>query len=279
MNSDNSRVKIAMIGDYPLSHDRIDGGVQAVFAYLVNALCEYKDIELHIITLKKSVKQVKQIDADGYKLYVLPKQSLALLTWYYKDFRNIRQCLSEIKPHLIHSQGAGYNSYAALKSGYSTLVTFHGMLWEDSKYLSKFIYRIRMKLQSIFFENYTTNNNSHAILISPYVQHYFAGKLKAKTYFIPNPVHKDYFNLSYPEEKGRILFAGRVIPRKGVEDLLKALVIIKDKAKLKLVLAGSLNDRVYVNKIKKYINLHKMTDCVELSGHLNEENVKKEFAR
>ena len=117
-------------------------------------------------------------------------------------------------------------------------------------------------------------------MISPYVEKYFGKRLNAKTYFIPNPVKEDFFHMQNCEQANRVLFAGRIIPRKGIEDLIKALVIIKDKVNIKVVLAGSADvDGIYLNKITKYIQDNKISDKIIFLGHINERKILNEFSR
>ena len=263
------KIRIALIGNFPFPTDYIDGGVQAVFAYLVDALQNFYELDLHIITFKSSQKEYRKLNCDGYQLYLLPEQSLGLLTYYHKDINIINKCLDLINPDIVHVQNAGYLGYAAIKSKYPALITFHGMLREDAKYISKLRKRIRYNVYSFIFENYCVRNVKNAIVISPYVEKYFGKRLNAKTYFIPNPVKEDFFHMQNCEQANRVLFAGRIIPRKGIEDLIKALVIIKDKVNIKVVLAGSADvDGIYLNKITKYIQDNKISDKIIFLGLL-----------
>ena len=273
------KIRVALIGNFPLRTDNIKGGVEAVFVYLVEALRNFKELDIHVITLNSKQKKRLYLESDGYHLHILPAQSLGFPSFFIFDFNNIKKCLNEIKPDIVHSQGAGHKGYAAIKSGYPTLITFHGMLGEDAKYFNKVTDKIRLKLHSLIFETYCAKNSTHAILISSYVKKYFGKKLRAKTYLIPNPVKKDFFNLSPYEETGRVLFAGQIIPRKGIEDLLKALVMIKNKVKIKVILAGSLDESIYFNKIKKYIINNKLSKFVTFLGTLDENSILDEFRR
>ncbi len=277
--NDRPKLKVALIGDYPIFADRIDGGVQAVFAYLIDALSDFESLDLNIVTFKSDVKSPQRAVRKGYQLHVLPRQSLGIPTWYHYDFKNLQTCLAEMKPDVVHVQGAGQSGYAAIKSDYPTVITFHGILGQDAKYLSKFSHRLRLKLKSLMLERYCARHAAYAILISPYVRKYFDRDLRGKTYNIPNPVKEDYFNLPDQGEKGRVLFAGRIIPRKGVEDLLKAMVPIREKSGMSLILAGSLDDATYVKEIRKYVIHHGMSEQVSFLGHVSETRIYEEFSR
>jgi glycosyltransferase involved in cell wall biosynthesis len=184
-----------------------------------------------------------------------------------------------IQPDVVHAHGAGVPGYLSLKSPYRVLVTFHGMLGEDSKYMSKLSDRIRLKFMSILCEGYCARNARHTVLISPYVEKHFNKRLRGQKHFIPNPVKDDFFNLRDSEEKNRILFAGKIIPRKGIDDLLKALVMVRDKANIKIILAGSLADKTYVNRLISHVAHLRLSGRVSFLGLLDENRLVAEFER
>ena len=273
------QLRVAMVGDYPVDENSIDGGVQAVTVYLANALAETGDIELHVIAFHQSIKQYRIENKNGFRLHLLPDQSFGIYTLYCINFFHLRSCLKKIKPDILHSQGASMSGYIALKTNFSALITFHGMIGEDGKYRSTFKEKFRFMLTSLLYERYCRNYAKYSILISPYVKEYYKNKLRGQTFYVPNPVKENFFNFCGTEKKGRILFAGKIIPRKGVMDLVKAVCLIKDRIKFKVILAGSLEDSIYVNKIKDYIVQNKMEEFIVFVGLLNEQQVLEEFRR
>jgi glycosyltransferase involved in cell wall biosynthesis len=273
-----SNLKVAMIADYPLDRDRIDGGVQAVVTYLVDALKDFSEIDLHIITFKRGSNRKLFQKRNGFYLHVLPKQRFGFSTFLFYDQFNLKRCLSRIKPHIVHAQGQGAPGYMALKSGYPAIVTFHGIIEEEVKYTTVFSRRIRTKLRSLLYERYCVKNASNTILISPYLEEYFGNNLQGTVHHIANPVKDAFFKLENSEEPGRILFAGRITPRKGVTDLLEALFIAKTERPVRLILAGSLSDSKYVQMVKSYVYGHGMENYVTFTDLLSESEILQEFA-
>lgn len=84
---------------------------------------------------------------NGVKRYILPAQRLGAMTRWQLDAIRLRKCLAEIKPGIVHAQGAGVDGFLATKSGYPSVVTIHGMIGEDARYMSDLIARIRLTLQ------------------------------------------------------------------------------------------------------------------------------------
>src|SRR5690606_14693635 len=137
----------------------------------------------------------------------------------------------------------------------------------------------RLRLQGLITENYCAMNASRTILISPYVKEHYGAKLRGISHLIPNPVDAQFFDLERSEEPGRMLFAGRLIPRKGVMDLIEAFAEIRRRADACLVLAGSLADRPYVQRIKARVDALGITPDVKFMGLLNERDIVSEFRR
>ena len=272
-------LRVAMVGDFPENLDRIDGGVHAVTAYLAAALAAIPDVELTLVSFSHNGREEVTEVFDGVKLYWLAAQRLGLVTGYVRDGAKLRACLDSFKPDIVHAQDGRREAFLALKSGYPSVLTFHGMTAEDARYLTDPTNRLRLRLQAATIEATCVKKYRHAILISPYVKEYFGAKLTAKTHFIPNPIVPPFFAVKRQEEPGHILFAGRIIPRKGVSDLIQALGKAKSHVPMKLYLAGSLDDTAYVAEIKAQATELGVTDDIEFMGLLNEAEVLAAFSK
>lgn len=275
----DKKLKVAMITRYPIQKDIIDGGVDAVAVYLCQALSKDDTVELHIVTFKDNVEHYQVDEFQGVIFHILPNQSMGLFKLFSENLKNLKTCLENIHPDIVHAQGAGMYGYLTLKTKRPSIVTFHGIIWEDAKYVSNFHERLRIKLFSLICESYCKKNAQHIISINPYVKEYFGNKISAKQYFIANPVKDNFFEYEKNEIQGRILFAGKIIPRKGVYDLIKAICLLKDQAKISVILAGSLSDEKYVKRVKEVIALNKIERSVQFLGILDEDNLGEEFSK
>ncbi|VAX13623.1 hypothetical protein MNBD_GAMMA24-924 [hydrothermal vent metagenome] len=275
----SAKITVAMVGDYPVGGQSIRGGVQAVVSYLVDAMKARNDVDLHVITFKRHIRQPATIDAGGFHVHQLPTQRLGLTTLFWRDRRMLHACLDKIKPDIVHAQGAGRDGYLATKSGLPSVVTFHGILGQDAKYVNGWLRRQRSVMQSHLTETFCVRHAANVISISPYVQQYYGTSLRGNTFYIPNPVKADYFNVVRQEEEGRVLFAGRVIPRKGVADLVEAVAAVRSQTPIKVVLAGALDNTEYVTEVKSLIARLGLSDRFIFKGLLNESEVLDEFCR
>lgn len=275
----SQRSVVAMIADYPRHLDSIDGGVQAATAYLVSELVKSDEIDLHVVSFDVTVRAPNRVLRNGVKRHILPAQRLGAITrWRYDDM-SLRKCLNEIKPTIVHAQGAGIDGFLATKSGYPSVVTVHGIIAADARYMSSMLARIRLTLQGWTTERYCVRHATRTILISPYVQEYYGNLLRGIGHFIPNPVNEKFYEVQRSEVPHRILFAGRLIPIKGVTDLIEAFAEIREHTDARLILAGSLADKIYVRRVRQKAHTLNLESHIEFRGLLKEPALLEEFSR
>jgi glycosyltransferase involved in cell wall biosynthesis len=115
------------------------------------------------------------------------------------------------------------------------------------------------------------------------VTSYFARQLapSLQVYYIPNAIDENFFNLTSTANGNTILFAGRVIPRKRVLDLVQAFVrLAPDFPKIQLRIAGECeSEPAYVDSIRGLIKKFGLEGRVHLLGQLSEADILAEFAR
>jgi glycosyltransferase involved in cell wall biosynthesis len=79
---------------------------------------------------------------------------------------------------------------------------------------------------------------------------------------------RDKYNLNVHD--GVLLYAGRIVPQKGLVDLIKAMSILKKKEDFKLLIAGRTLNTVYYNEIINLITKLRLGDRVMFVGHINQ---------
>lgn len=267
-----------MVAEYPDS-GLVDGGVQAATRYLAEALVELDRIELHVISFRAHSSSPGQTSANGLHRHLLPRQRLGAVTRWHRDFAALERCLAAIRPDVVHGQGAGVEGYLAVRSGYPSVVTFHGMIGIDARFKSTPAARFKARLHSRITERYCALNADHVILINPYVETVFGELLRGRRHHIPNPTNERYFVMNRAEQAGRILFAGRITPLKGVAHLIRALPRVLESVDADLVLAGAPTDREYFQSVKRLVEELGLTDRVHFHGLLGEDALLDEFSR
>lgn len=272
-------LRVAMITDFAASADRVDGGVQAVTRYLADAMVCRGDVELHLIGFDYGNRQSGSPRPQSYKQHVLPGASGGALTAYWKDQRTLNRLLDRIRPDLVHGQGAGQNGIVAVRSHFPSVITIHGILAEEAHYYTGFAKRLRHRLISRWSDHYCIRRGRHTILISPYVADYFKGRLAGHQYLIPNPIADEFFDIERADDGCRILFAGRLYALKGVVDLVRATAKVAGTHGAKVILAGSLHDRHYVEQLRRQADRLGIGDRVEFPGLLNEDELRRELGQ
>lgn len=272
-------LRIALVTDHPEHEDKVDGGVQAVTKYLIGALVQSRDLELHVVSFRYGIHDEQQIDADGYVRHILPGAPLGTLTGFWKDQRILDKCLKSVSPDVVHAQGAGHNGIVAMRSNYPTVVTIHEIMTREAGYYSGFTNRARHRLLSMLSERHCIRRAKHTILISPYVSEYFGDRLSGTKHLIANPIADSFFNLARQDDTNRVLFAGRLIPRKGVMDLIHATSMVPRSLSMQLILAGSMDDQHYVDQLRSEAESLGVSDIVEFRGLLNDEEYREEMSR
>jgi len=101
-------------------------------------------------------------------------------------------------------------------------------------------------------------------------------QIPEKTYFIPNGV-------SIPREKMKeennnyvFLFAGSLIPRKGVEVLIKAFIKVNSKLDAKLVIGG---DGLEKKRLESLVQENKISDNIKFLGEIPSNEVQNQMLK
>ncbi len=269
-----------MVGPYPTEPDKIIGGVAAVTSYLSRALVSDFDIDLHGVSFGPRGSVYEKREDLGYPVHFLPTEPFGPLTLYRRARSSFDRLMERIEPDLIHGQGADVRGFLAARSQYPSVVTIHGLVGEDAKYLTGFKTRVRARLVSRRIEARTVELARNLISISPFVEEYYGARLRAKTRYIPNPTADRFYRIDHRPEIGRFLFAGHINPRKGVSELVLAFEKMKQHANARLILAGSTDiNPEYFAQVKNLCSEHGIENRVEFRGVLTTPELLEELSR
>lgn len=274
-------MKVAVLGAYPVNPKIVCGGVEEVTFNLVEGLQKLDDLEIHVITCRRSVKKPYTVLRKSISIHYLPGQKrLNRSTMNVLDVIRIIRKVHKIKPDIIHSQDQGEYTQAALMTNYPVVITISTITSEAFKLKKSLVDRLLRKVCAGFLENKCLKKAKNIITISPYVKYAISKSTSATFHNIPNPVRDEFYKINNKEEKNRILFAGRVVPLKAINVLLEALVIIKETIpNIKLRVAGPLMEKDYYNKLKNFIKNNNLNKNVEFLGLLNIPELIDEYAK
>jgi len=275
-------MRVAMLGQYPLDSGRILGGVEAVMVPLLHSLATLPDLDMHVVTCQGADDDRLAETPEGIPLYVRRRRHLGRVTFYARDVASMHRALKAISPDIIHAHGVGIYAISALGYPCNHVVTAHGIFYREAQYAQNFASRLRGSFDS-FYERYSVGRIRNLIAINPYVQQELTriGGFQGNLHAIENPVDDLFFAASGVQEESTILYAGRVLPRKGLLYLLRALaLVLKTVPQLKLRVAGETDtDPVYVAACRQFIAGNGLEQAVTFLGPLTMKQMALEYSR
>lgn len=271
-------MRVMMLGPFPRSRERVDGGVSAATMYLSEALARLPDVELVGVRLGGARVARGSAGDLGWPVVDLDLGRFAVSTFFRRQQRRLAALIGEFKPDLVHAQGADASGYLAVRSGRPAVVTIHGILVECARLQVGFRRRMRELAQASVTERYVVGRAPDVIAISPYVSRYYAARLRGSLHDVPNAVSPRYFSLHRRPEAGTLLFAGRISRGKGLIDLVRAVATGPVTIR-RVVLAGSVPDPAFEDELRREIRRSGVAEQFELPGLLEEEALLREFSR
>jgi len=267
-----------MIGPYPGSPDKIDGGAASALTYLSQELASRPGIELIGVRIADNSTAAKGVSNFEWPIVELPLGRLGLTTLYRQQRKHFEGLLRRYRPDIVHAQGTDLPGYLAVNSGVPSVVTVHGILGEETKYGADALTRVRSLLTGVLLEYPTVRRATDLISISPYVTEHYGNQISGRVHEIPNAIAPRYFGIRRAPEKGRLLFAGRIIKRKGVVDLVRAFAKVREDG-AKLIFAGAATEPDYGRLVRQEVARLSLVEQVEFLGLLDETTMLEEFSR
>lgn len=259
------KIKVAMLAPC-LSHNGVSMHINKITKYLSRR----GDIDLHIITLGNKNKSIQK---DNLNIHTVKK-------WFHHilsipiSILLLRRKILKIDPDIVHAQltVAPYSTVAALvRNRYPVLLTVHGTATRDTEYLSGFIF-ILFKLVHKPNERYVVSKIPNIIIVAPQVKDIIDGMTFSKIHVIPNGIEfEDIQNIQPKSIKHpSILYVGGLRKIKGIDILLKAIPIIKEKVPtVHVYIAGS---GLQENELKNIVKELNMEENVEFLGFISERD-------
>ncbi len=280
-------MKVALLGPHPVDlapgDTPLPGGVDTVVAVLASGLAARPDIDLAVVTAVAGLRQPIARPGKGYMIYAVPRPRRGRLTGQRAVQAHLRAQIAALTPDIVHAQSAGIYAGAALGSGTPAVITLHGFIyremqqaWPESSWPS----RLRM-LADARFERMVVRRAHEIIASSPYNQDVFRGRTRARFHLVENPADSRFFAVTDPPPgNDRLLYAGRVIPRKGVLALIEAFAqIAQARPRATLVIAGETeSDPPYVERCRARVDGLGLGDRVRFTGGLTPDAVRAECA-
>ena len=264
---------ITLILDY--SDKRNTGGPQGVAYDTVEGLkknhrrLEKEDIFFHILSTTGTTLRSVSGNDDAYGNISVEYFRKLVPTALLSDINYLLRIKNERKKiNLLHSHPVS-GAFVGTLLGIPTMLTLHGMMWRDKKYVhgmySRFTYEVNIQRF-----NYVSHRLKKLIAISPYVvsevNHYLKTRI-LDTVVIENPVSDAFFEQKKSEREGLIVYPAYFNSLKNQYNLIEALHRLKkDKVSFHCILPGTIIDYGYYDTIKKLIQSYNLQDDITIPG-------------
>ncbi|AFY46219.1 glycosyltransferase [Nostoc sp. PCC 7524] len=284
--NNSQKLRVAVVGPYPLNPSKVVGGIQAAVRNQVNGLKNFEDLELHVVTVDFD-GQNELVPQPAIQFHIRKSsQGLNQFLLYYLDRQWVTRTVKEIKPDVVHIHGTNFYAYAAQTWDFPTVFSVHGVTQTENKFVNYqevgLFHRLYRKTKSYFntyFEVESLKNARHVIIISPYVTDVLKNYHIENLHFINNPVDEPYFQLEDRSQPNRILFAGIIHARKGILTLIKAIELVRQvEPDVELHVVGKVYESEYEAMLKSYVQTHQLEKYIIFRGHLNDEELHQAFA-
>jgi len=270
-------MNLVLIGPYPVDPARVERGVEAVTVNLVEGLKLVDGLNIEIISFRGGKRQDFSTKINGITVHFLrPVRRLGVITFGAVARYRTRRKIEELEADIIHNQYHFAYPYLFSKPPVPILTNVHGITFKEAPFENERFDQMRA-IPRICLEKTVLRKAENIICVSEYVRETIAPFTRAKLYVVENPVSRQYFEAESNEVPNRILFAGTIIRRKNVLDLLKAINVLSRDIEVSLHIVGLAEERYYYEILRKYVRENRLENHVTFRGSLSDEELLREY--
>lgn len=279
-------IRVLMIGPYPLAPGAVTGGIESVTSTLVPALARRDDVDSVTVLRFCDGDALVGFRREGPKVEVhnlRGQRKFRTITGSVGDLRRARRLVARVKPDVVHGQEIGLSGHLAQRCSRNNVVTVHGVLLSEKRVAGLNLSYLRKTLRDSLMRRMQKRVLRRAkvlISISNWDAEVLDVPIEGIRLSIPNPVGAEFFALSPANvTRPRVLFAGVFDRNKNPLGLLSAFARVRmcvpDAC---LTLVGPQPDPDYTRCVKERVNELGLDDCVEITGLVGRERIRREIA-
>lgn len=270
-------MRAVLVSRFPRDADSPRGGVETVTLALTHALCQFDDLDVHVVAFDRATRTVSRTQLGRATVHRLPgsrtPQMLDVLGGPGRA--RLHRYLLGLRPDIVHFHET--YGYGAPSLGLPVVFTIHGFDHANIPAERRTAGWLRAPLWKAV-EAWGLRRQRHVIAITPYVREHLHGRTTATIYDIENPLDPAYFEIPRQTVPGRVLFAGWITPRKNPLALVTAIGLVRDAGvQAVLRLAGEPSDVAYAETVRTAISRLALADRVELLGRVSPERIRAEL--
>lgn len=271
---------VAIVGEFPVSRECFQGGVEAITYRLAEGLALIPDLRLDIVALTEDPERVGEEDWGAYRVRRLAGSArFGNINFALPDRRRVRDALRAIGPDIVHAHSLGRFALGSIESGIPTVVSIHGVIAREVALEKGLKNKIRY-LPRLHIVNRSLARGRHFIIVTPYIAECYRYRLAGKrTYPLETSVDPVFFAAEPREEGLRVLQSGPLIPRKAAIDLVRAApAILAAHPTARFRFAGGASNPVYREMLEREIAALGISASVDFLGLLPPARLAEELA-
>ena len=273
-------VRVALVGPYPRDSSRVGGGVETSLTYVASGLSRLEDVEPTVVSFAPDLDAPVRTSVDGIAVVHLPEtRRLGNLTLRAAERRSLGRALAGLRPDVVHAQDALRYGYLSLRATDAPVaVSVQGIVREEVKYARSRAARMHLRLVGVSMQRYCIRHAPLLVTSTPYAAEYFGDDVRGRIVDVRNPVGDRFFEIDPAPEPGRILYAGAVIPRKRLLDLVEALPrLVAEAPRTRLRVAGPERDPTYAARVRARVRELGLESRVDFLGDTSPELLADEY--
>lgn len=276
------RLRVAMVGRYPLEEGRPVGGVESAAEVIADGLAETGDIDMHCVTLASSLRRpTMRRSSAGVTVHLLPRSDrFCVSTGYFLDKRRLRKAVAAIDPDIVHVQtAAGQYAQAVLERGRPSLLSIHGLFFREIPFEPRG--RALPARLAAWYERSALRRAKHISCLNNYTLASLSPLTNGAEFrFIDNPIDDSFFGVESREESGRVLMLSIYRRLKGHEYLLRAIeMLVSEGLKVTLYCVGPAADDGYHRELTELVASKRLEENVVLAGNASRSDVLEHYSR
>ncbi len=267
-----------LFGPYPVDPDFTCGGVEKVMFSAVEGLKTLPGLELHVVSLSRVDSARTHRDGDLHIHHLPVQRRFSLPTFRHFSVQRARRAIRDIAPDLIHCQESGQEAYIVAPLPFPSLVTIHAVFHNERAHYPGLKSRLRY-WQMDYMARRAVPGIDRYIPSSVYVCEELTALSHKLHDVVENPIEQRYFDVPDTPIPGRLLFAGTIYQRKGIEVLIAAADRLRAQGvDFKVHVAGSVGNAAYHEELQAQVERLALGDQVIFRGFLTEEELGREFS-
>lgn len=236
-----------------------------------------EEVEVHVISCsRRHLESPVRLAANihFHSIYVPPWAWLK--TAYITNILAVRNCLSEIRPDLVHGQGTERDcALTAAFSGYPNLITIHG----NMRRLASISHAPLWSFAGIsaILENIAIRWCGGVVCLSSH-SHDLAAPLARRAWLVPNAVDSSFFSVTRnPSAQPHvILIVADLLPNKNILHFLESIAPFRESCPFTVRLIGKAQqDSPYVRAAKSFADEH---SWCEIEPFADREHIRAAMA-